>query len=148
MANDLKLFDFVDILFTMPTKYTEIPDHEKAKHFFMVNRFMSIANPQPANMFNHIRISQAKTLDYWHIQMSILYKSVPTWMYTKTKKTTEKKEKSEIKWPEKDTVKLYLERTGRSMRELEDAVNMFGQDTLKPVFAFEKLIAGNKTPVE
>jgi NACalpha-BTF3-like transcription factor len=145
MATDLKLFDFVDVLFTMPTKYSEIPDHEKAKHFFMVNRFMSIANPVVADKFNHIRIPQAKTLDYWHFQMSRVYKTVPPWMYTKTKKAAEKKEKEDIKWPDSETVKLYLERTGKSSRELRDAVDMFGQDTLKPVFALEKLVKQSKT---
>lgn len=141
MATD-KLFDFVDVLFTRPAKYSEIPDYDKAKHFFMVNRFMSIANPVVADKFNHLRISQAKVLDYWHSQMTRIYNTVPPWMYTKTK-SDKSKDTETVKWPENETVKVYLERTGRSMRELSDAVEMFGKDALNPVFALEKLIKSN-----
>lgn len=139
----MELFEFVDVLFKRPQKYKELKDTDKAKHFYMVQRFMSIQYAAVADKFNHLRVSQAKVMDYWHFQMSKVYKTVPGWMYTKTKKK-KTEDKKEIKWPSDDAIKLYLDRTGRSRRELQDAVDMFGQDALNPVFGLEKLMKADK----
>lgn len=42
MLDETKLFDFVKIMFTKPAHYKKIKQHNKKRHHFMINRFMSI----------------------------------------------------------------------------------------------------------
>jgi len=133
----MELFEFVKILFEKPEEYKKLKQHEKAKFFFMVSRFCSINFPIQANMFNHIKISQAETLDYWHDNLTRLFKKVPHWIYVKTKGNS-KKEK--ISWPSEEATKIYLERTGKSRRDLQDAVKMFGAEAFEPIKRLEKLM--------
>jgi hypothetical protein len=48
----MELFDFVKCIFTDPKKYTLQKNAEKAKHFFLINRFMSIKFPTTAQQLN------------------------------------------------------------------------------------------------
>ena len=135
----MDLFDFTKTLFR-PTAYNTVKSHEKSKFFFMTNRFMSISYPVQANMFNHIRINQSEVMDYWHIQMSKLYKQPPSWMYTSSKSKTKSKK---VKWPNEESIKIYLDKHQMSKRELEQSVNMFGEKALEPILKLEKALASN-----
>ena len=136
----MELFDFVDTLFGRPAVYAELKDHEKQRHFFMVNRFMSMQHPLPAGAFNHIRIPQARVMDFWQAQMSSSYTRTPKWMYTKTKKSDKPAEKKS-KLPSDEAVSQYLMRTGFTRRHLSDAVATFGDSAYDPIRRLEKMIA-------
>ena len=85
MLDETKLFDFVKIMFTKPAHYKKIKQHNKKRHHFMINRFMSIKYPANAMMFNINGISGGNVVDSWSM-VAARFKSVPRWFYTKTKK--------------------------------------------------------------
>lgn len=135
----MELKDFVKVLFERPEEYKELSASDKSKFFFMSQRFMSIAFPVQAQAFNHIRIPQAQTIDYWHESMTKLYKKTPPWIYTKTKsKASDKKKK--IDMPSDEAIAYYLERTKMSMRELNDSIKLFGDEALDPIRRIETMM--------
>lgn len=133
----MELKDFMKALFERPEEYKELRKTEKSKFFFMTQRFMSIAFPIQAQAFNHIRISQAETMDYWHENMTKLYKKTPSWIYTKTKKAEKKKK---LDMPSDESIKYYLERTKMSKRDLDDAIKLFGDEALEPIKRIEAIM--------
>ena len=135
--NSNPLFDFIKICFENPDIYKKLKSYEKNKHFFIFNRFCAIAYPEAANAFNHIRIPQAEALDFWHRNFRKLYSRVPEWIYTKTKKKDKEKK---TKMPSEDAIRFYLSRHQMSMRELKDAIFMFGEDAvLDPIRKIDRL---------
>lgn len=133
----MELKDFTRAIFEKPEEYKQITSSEKSKFFFMTQRFMSIAFPIQAQAFNHIRIPQAETMDYWQESMSKLYKKTPGWIYTKTKKTERKKKADR---PSEEAINYYLDRMKMSKRELEEAVNLFGDEAYEPVRRIETIM--------
>ena len=131
------LFEFIKVLFENHEKYKTVSTVDKNKYFFMINRLMGIGFPMQANAFNHIKITPAHVVDYWHGQSIKLYKKTPQWIYTTTKKSEVKKS---IKWPSDEAVKYYLEKTKTSKKDLLQAVKLFGDDSLNPIFAIEKML--------
>jgi len=133
----MELKDFIKALIERPEDYKGLRSTEKAKFFFMTQRFMSIAFPIQAQAFNHIKISQAETLDYWQSSLTKLYKKTPTWIYTKTKKADKAKK---LEMPSDEAVKYYLERTKMSKKQLDDAIKLFGADALEPIRRIETIM--------
>ena len=133
----MELKDFIKALIERPEDYKNLRSTEKAKFFFMTQRFMSIAFPIQAQAFNHIKISQAETLDYWQSSLNKLYKKTPTWIYTKTKKADKAKK---LEMPSDEAVKYYLERTKMSKKQLDDAIKMFGDEALEPIRRIETIM--------
>jgi len=134
----MELKDFIRILFEKPEEYKNVRNTEKAKFFFMLQRFSSIQFPVQAQAFNHIKISQAEVSDYWQQSMTKLYTKTPGWIYTKTKKVSEKKKKSEA--PSDEAIEYYLERTKMSKRELNDAIKLFGDEAYDPIRKIESIM--------
>lgn len=133
----MELFDFIKTIFK-PAEYAKVKQYEKGKFYFMLNRFMSISFPLQAQAFNHVKVSQPEAVDYWQSQMAKLYTRSPDWMFTKTGKKANKKK---ISWPSEAAVSYYLRRHNMSKRELQDAVKMFGDEALEPIFRLEKSLA-------
>jgi hypothetical protein len=103
----------------------------------MLNRFSAIQYPIQAQAFNHIKISQSETVDYWHDNLSRIYKKVPGWIYTSSKN---KNKISEIEMPSKEAIRFYLERIGKSERDLQDSIKLFGKEALAPIIKIEKIM--------
>lgn len=133
----MELKDFIKTVFEKPEEYLELRS-EKAKFFFMTQRFMSIAFPIQAQAFNHIKIQQSVTMDYWQESMTKLYKKTPSWIYTKTKKADKKKVKEDM--PSDEAINYYLERTRMSKRELTDAIKLFGEEAIEPIRRIESIM--------
>lgn len=133
-----ELFDFVKIIFERPDEYTKLTRYEKAKHFFMVNRFMSVSYPQVAHAFNHIKVSQSSVMDYWQASLRRIYTKVPPWIYVKTSK---KNKKEKVTMPSKEAIGIYLQKQQLSRRDLDEAIKMFGPvEVLKPIHKIDKLM--------
>lgn len=137
----MELFDFIKVLFGNKAEYEKLKDYEKSKFFFMTNRFMAISYPVQAQMFNHIKVNQARVLDYWHRNMTHVFGRVPDWIYTKTKKSAETKK---VKTPSDEAIDLYLTRNGYSHKQLNESIKMFGaESTYAPIFKIEKMLKSN-----
>lgn len=132
-----KLFDFIDILFTDPATYAKLNNVDKGRHFFMVNRFMSIQHPVQANYLQHLKVNPAGVMDYWHQTMTRLYTRKPSWIYIKTKKAKQAAKKT--KFVEDATIKEYCERLGYSRRQIDEAIDFFGDKFIDELKQFEKL---------
>ena len=87
MLDETKLFDFVKIMFTKPDQYSNIKNHSKKRHHFMINRFFAIKYPSNANMFNVNGINGGNVVESWSM-VAKRFKGVPGWFYTKTKKAS------------------------------------------------------------
>lgn len=132
----MELFDFIKVLFEKPAEYKKLKTYEKVKFFFMSQRFFAKAYPVQAQAFNHLKISQSDTLDYWQESLNSIYKKTPSWIFSSAKKG--KKEAKKIVWPSDQAVQFYLNRLNLSMRELKESVEMFGEDALAPIRRIEE----------
>lgn len=132
----MELFDFIRILFEKTQEYKALSRYDRAKFFFMTNRFMSIMYPVQADAFNHTKMPQAEVIDYWQKNMANVYTKVPNWIYAKgAKKSSAEKAK---KLPAKEAIKFYLERTKFTKRQLDDAYQLFGESVYDPIRRIEK----------
>jgi hypothetical protein len=133
----MELFDFVRVMFTNPKQYAEQKSAEKGKHFFMVNRFMSIKHPATAQQLNRNGINGSAVVDLWQIVAS-RFQRVPSWIYTKTKRTTSSTEK--VWKPNPEVAKLWMERNQIGERELHEAIKYNPEGMKKSFSALEKQI--------
>jgi translation initiation factor 2 gamma subunit (eIF-2gamma) len=137
MLDETKLFDFVKIMFTKKDLYTNIKQHSKKRHHFMVNRFFSIKYPSNAQMFNVNGIDGASVVDCWSL-VADRFKSVPGWIYTKTKKT--KAEPKDKYNPSQEAIDLFLEKNEIGMREFNELKEFYKKDLYSDLQKIEKQI--------
>jgi hypothetical protein len=87
----MKLFDFIDVMFTDKKTFESLNDKEKSEHFFMVNRRMAIKFPIQANYFNKIGMNPLVAMIAWYKNVNCKFINtkkqpiVPPWVFTKTK---------------------------------------------------------------
>jgi hypothetical protein len=133
----MDLFELINTMFKQQ-EFKKIPMHERAKHFFMINRFASIKFPVQAAYFNHLRINPGQTVSYWQDNWSKMYSRTPSWMYVKTKKVKEdKKAKAEFT---DETVKWYCDKFQMSRRDFDTSVKILGEEFIAEVKQYEILI--------
>ena len=119
MLDETKLFDFVKIIFTNPKRYSEVSNRNKRRHHFMINRFFSIKYPVNANLFNFNGINGISVIDSWQL-VANRFKSVPFWIYTRTKKKKKVATKKSEYIPKEETIKLFIHNNEIGMREFEE----------------------------
>jgi hypothetical protein len=127
----LELFDLVKTMFTDPKKYKELKNSDKARHHFMIQRFMAIKFPSTAQQLNRNGINGWAVIDLWSLVALRFKGKVPGWIYTKTKKA----QATEKKWkPDADLAKFWMQRTGTSQRDLDDCIK-FNPEEMKALFS-------------
>lgn len=134
----LQLFDFIKILFERPLEYEKLSNYEKAKFFFLTNRFCAIQYPVQANALNHIKIPKESVLDYWQVSLNKIYKKTPDWIYAKGQKAAGKTSKKKL--PSSEAIKFYLDKNKLSRKQLDEAFKMFGEAAYEPIRKIEKLM--------
>lgn len=70
--------------------WNEYSQVDKTRNSFMINRFMSINFPIPSAMLSHSKVPGHVLVEFWKRIISKNHKSLPNWIYTKTKNTREK----------------------------------------------------------
>jgi len=131
------LFEFINGMVSKPEEFKKTKMHERAKHFFMVNRLCSIAFPVQASYFNHIKINPAQAVTFWQTLLSAKYNRTPNWMYVKTAKA--KAEKKAVQPVSDEVMRSYCETYKISRRDLDTAILMLGQSMEKELKDFEQL---------
>lgn len=127
MLDETKLFDFIKILFTKPKEYQKISNHNKKRHHFMINRFFAIKYPTNAQLFNKNGINPIAVIDSWSLVAS-RFKSVPGWIYTKTKKA-KKEPTSKSKYiPSEDVINFFMEKNEIGKREFKELEKFAKED--------------------
>jgi hypothetical protein len=61
----MELFEFMKVLITDPKRYSQLKASEKGRHFFMVQRFMSIKFPTTAQQLNRVGMNGSAVMDLW-----------------------------------------------------------------------------------
>jgi hypothetical protein len=131
------LFTFINGMVSKPEEFRKIKMHERAKHFFMVNRLCSIAFPIQAAYFNHIKINPGQAVSFWQSLLSQRYNRTPNWMYVKTAKAKEAKKLQQVVTDE--TMRKYCEIFKMSRRDLDEALAMLGERMENELKEFEQL---------
>jgi len=133
MLDETKLFDFIKILFTKPKIYSAMSNRNKKRHQFMINRFFAIKYPANANLFNVNGINAGAVIDSWHMVAS-RFRSVPGWIYTKTKKAKKVAKNKNEYIPKDTTISLFMQKNEigkREFSELEQFAKIELYETLK-----------------
>lgn len=128
MAKGIELFDLIKIMFTNSTEYAKLKAVDKGRHSFIINRFFSIKYPSTAQSLNFSGVNGIVLVDLWQMVAS-KYTKVPGWIYTKTKKSEDKKE-----WyPDKELAKIYMDAHKITERDLRMMIK-FNQEEVKRIF--------------
>lgn len=138
------LFDYINMIFQNPTKFSNLMPYEKGKNIFMMNRFFSIRFPIQAQMLNHTKINGAEAAQYWCDMLSKMYNRTPSWIYSTlkgTKKNKETKKKELV--VEETTINAYCKRTMRARKEIEDAMKFFPEEMTRELTEFEAMLKGS-----
>ncbi len=138
MKDPTKLFDFVDIMFTDKKTFDKLKPYEKARHFFMINRFMSIDQPVRANFMQHIKINPAEAINFWQMLMTRLYSRKPNWLFTSVKKKKEEAKRKQV--VEEATITEYCRRFSYSRRQITDAMEFHGDKFTQELLSFERML--------
>ena len=127
MLDETKLFDFVKIMFTKPSQFKQIKNHNKKRHHFMINRFFAIKYPTNAHAFNINGINGSNVVECWGL-VAQRFKVVPNWWYTKTKKS-EASTKADKYTPSDSVIELYMSKNEIGRREFNE-LKTFAKDVL------------------
>jgi len=135
----MELFELSKVLFENPGEWDKISNYEKKKHYFMMNRFMSISFPLQAHVLSHIRINPVEVLNFWQRFIRTKYKKVPFWMYTKgAKKSREAKEKKiNIS---NSLIEEYSKAYEIDLKSIRSSLKIFPKQTQKELKMFEKIM--------
>jgi hypothetical protein len=138
------LFDYIGMMFKDPSKFTKLHSYTKAKQFFMAQRFFSIKFPIQAQMFNHININGAHSVQYWCDSLSKINNSTPQWIFNTlrdTKKQKEEKKKENV--VDEETLIEYCKRMQCSKKDLETAIKFYPEKMNDELNSFEKMLKGS-----
>lgn len=136
----MELFDVIDCMFQNHSAWSEVTNYDKKKHYFMINRILSIKFPVQANTLQHLRINQVAVVDFWFYFISSQFNRKPSWLYTKTsKKKDTKKTKKVIT---EDMIKTFSARFGYEVKTVKAAIEYLGEDIIKEIKEFDKLLNG------
>jgi hypothetical protein len=133
----MELFEFINTIFK-PTEFKKVKMHERAKHFFMINRFASIKSPVPASYFNHIKINPGQAVSFWGETWGRSYSKTPSWMYVKTRKAKEDKKAKQVFTDE--TIKAYCQKFEMTRRDFDTSLEYLGESFVSQVKEYEKFI--------
>lgn len=131
----LQLFDFIRVMFSDPKTYSELKNSDKAKHYFMTQRFMAIKFPATSQQLNRVGINPSAVVDLWQIVCS-RFNRVPGWIYTKTKKVSV--EKTYV--PDPEASRLWMSKNELGERDLKMAIQFYPEEMKKTLKSIEKQI--------
>lgn len=136
----MELFEFINVIFTNPKKYSECTKGEKRKYFFILNRRFSINFPMQANVLQHVKINQAAVIDFWQNFLRKQYNKVPGWMYTKGIKKSKKEKEKKLNVSEK-LINEYTSKMQIDKKSIYDALEFYPEKTIKELKDYEKMIS-------
>lgn len=141
----MELFDTLAIMFESPHRWGEISNYDKRKHFFMINRMMSIQYPLHANMLQNLKVNQIDVVNFWFSFISKQYNRKPSWLYTKTnkkKKTTapKKSKKEKMKEVTEDDIIIYTKKYKYDIRDVRLALELYGDEVKTEILNLKEIL--------
>ena len=113
------VFDFIKIMFSNRNEYDKVSKKYKQRHFWMIQRFMSIRYPDKANYFNLYGINQENVIDNW-TNFTLKQGRIPSWFYTKINKKEKETKKNKQYVPSDSAKNLLLKKFKWSLKDYED----------------------------
>jgi hypothetical protein len=113
----MELFDIIKNIFNQKEDvWKNVSKNDKSRNFFMINRIMSIQFPIQAQQFNKLKVSPPYVVDWWRNTLNTRFTKVPTWIYTKTRKSEKsKKNISEVNQLTEDFIREKFQITKRDL---------------------------------
>jgi len=136
----MELLELTKIMFEKPEEYSSVTPGDKRKHFFMINRRMSIQHPEEAQALQRLKINEAAVVDFWQRFLIRKYKGkTPFWMFIAgvKKKQEEKEKKINIK---ESVIKQYAIKFGYDLKSVREAIEIFPDSMKKELQNFEKIL--------
>jgi len=117
----MELFDIIKNIFNQKEDvWKNVSKNDKSRNFFMINRIMSIQFPIQAQQFNKLKVSPPYVVDWWRNTLNTRFTKVPTWIYTKTKKSEKsKKNITEVNQLTEDFIREKFQITKRDLIHLK-----------------------------
>ena len=135
----MELFDLLNAMFSKRQEFEKTTLHERGRHFFMVNRFMSIKYPIQAQFLNNTKIHPGNGVTYWADTVGKMFSRTPTWMFVKTKKAKEAKAAAQ---PVNDeTIRYYCQKNQCSRRDVDNAMLLVGKPFIEELQTLQRLIS-------
>lgn len=138
----MELFDVVKSIFSK-TDWNNVSRYDKDRSFFMINRFISIGLPKQASMFNIKHIPKEHVLDYWNRQLSRLYSTIPSWIFTKGQKST--KAENEKLNVDPEVKKLFCEYNKCSFQEFDLLITIAQKEVEEELEMYSKILKARKS---
>lgn len=133
----MKLFDFIKIFFNTSNRYEKLSKHERSKHRFLIQRFMSIQYPITSNALNINGTNPTYVNDSFRL-VGKQFTRTPGWIYTKVRKT---KKNKRIFEPREDTIEFYLKKNDATLRDYNEILKSpRKKDMLEELKELEKLL--------
>lgn len=134
----MELFETINAMFSKREAFEKLTQHERGRHFFMVNRLFAIKYPVQAQFFNHIKIHPGQAVTYWADTVGKMFTRTPGWMFVKTKKEKEKKAAAQ---PVTDaTIRYYCQKNQCSRRDVDDAMKLVGRPFIEELQSIQRLL--------
>jgi hypothetical protein len=135
----MELFDLLNAMFAKRQEFEKTTLHERGRHFFMINRFMSIKYPVQAQFLNNTKIHPGNGVTYWADTVGKMFNRTPGWMFIKTKKAKEVKAAAQ---PINDeTIKYYCQKNQCSRRDVDTAMALVGKPFIEELQTLQRLIS-------
>jgi hypothetical protein len=136
-----ELFEMIKMMFEQPTKFADIPPHDKAKYFFMMNRFFAIKFPVQAALFNNTKINPGQAVQIWADMLKPLFNTTPSFIFSALKRTKKvKKEKASHKI-EQNTISYYAQTYMLREADVEHAIQHIGKPFIDELMQIQKAIS-------
>lgn len=132
-------FDIINYMFTDIKAFNNLTKYVLEQNFFMLNRTFSIKYPLQAQFFNKLNVNMASVVRFW--QKFLVSKEgfgrKPFFVFTKgAKKSSESKAKADSF--NKDLICEYCKRYHLSLRDFNDMLYFFNEQTVESVKKFEQ----------
>lgn len=133
----MDLFELTKIMFEDPSEYRTVTPGEKRKHFFMINRRMSIYFPLQAQLLQRQKINEVGVVDFWQNFLRKKYTKTPYWMYTKGVKKSKEATESKSNIKDADIIE-YAKKMGFDQKAVREAAEVYPDELKKELQRFEK----------
>jgi len=135
----MELFDLLNAMFAKRHEFEKTTLHERGRHFFIVNRFMSIKYPVQAQFLNNTKIHPGNGVTYWADTVGKMFNRTPTWMFVKTKKAKEAKAAAQP--VNEETIRYYCQKNQCSRRDVNTAMILVGEPFIEELQTLQRLIS-------
>ena len=135
----MELFELTKSMFENPQKYEDATKGDKKKHYFMVNRFMSINFPMQAHVLGTLKNNPAATVDFWQTFVRKLFKRTPHWMFIKGS-VRKKKDKEKLTNISEEQILGYSTMHELDHKSVRDAIKFFPEKMKVEFKNYDKIV--------